>query len=43
MRLFGKLESLNPGGTLTTVEGNYANAVSRVQRSPAEATGYVRL
>jgi hypothetical protein len=34
---------VNADGTLTTVEGNYANAVSRVNRSPAEATGYVRL
>jgi hypothetical protein len=39
----GVVESVNPDGSLTTVEGNYANAVTRVQRSPSEATGYVRL
>lgn len=39
----GVVESVNPDGSLTTVEGNYANAVSRVTRSPAEATGYVQL
>lgn len=39
----GIVESVNPDGSLTTVEGNNANAVSRVQRSPAEATGYVQL
>jgi hypothetical protein len=42
-RHVGLVESVNPDGTLTTVEGNYANAVSRVTRSPGEATGYVRL
>jgi CHAP domain-containing protein len=42
-RHVGLVESVNPNGTLTTVEGNYANAVSRVTRSPGEATGYVRL
>ena len=39
----GVVESVNPDGSLTTVEGNYANAVSRVRRSPGEATGYVAL
>jgi hypothetical protein len=42
-RHVGIVESVNPDGSLTTVEGNYANAVNRVQRSPSEATGYVRL
>jgi hypothetical protein len=42
-RHVGLVESVNQDGTLTTVEGNYANAVTRVTRSPAEATGYVRL
>jgi CHAP domain-containing protein len=42
-RHVGLVESVNPDGSLTTVEGNYANAVSRVTRSPVEATGYVRL
>ncbi|MFN8187067.1 MAG: CHAP domain-containing protein [Gaiellales bacterium] len=42
-RHIGFVESVNPDGSLTTVEGNYRNAVSRVQRSPAEATGFVRL
>ena len=42
-RHVGIVESVNQDGSLTTVEGNYANAVSRVQRSPSEATGYVRL
>ena len=42
-RHVGIVESVNADGSLTTVEGNYANAVSRVHRSPAEATGYVRL
>jgi hypothetical protein len=42
-RHIGLVESVNPNGTLTTVEGNYANAVTRVTRSPGEATGFVRL
>ena len=42
-RHVGIVESVNADGSLTTVEGNYANAVSRVHRSPAEATGYVAL
>jgi hypothetical protein len=42
-RHIGVVESVNADGSLTTVEGNYASAVSRVQRSPSEATGYVRL
>lgn len=42
-RHVGLVESVAPDGSLTTVEGNYAQAVSRVQRSPYEATGYVRL
>jgi CHAP domain-containing protein len=39
----GIVESVNADGSLTTVEGNYANSVSRVRRSPGEATGYVAL
>jgi CHAP domain-containing protein len=39
----GIVESVNPDGSLTTVEGNYANGVTRVQRSPGEATGYVQM
>jgi|tagenome__1003787_1003787.scaffolds.fasta_scaffold20973695_2 hypothetical protein len=42
-RHIGMVESVNADGSLTTVEGNHASAVSRVQRSPSEATGYVRL
>lgn len=42
-RHIGIVESVNADGSLTTVEGNHRQAVSRVQRSPAEATGYVRL
>jgi hypothetical protein len=42
-RHVGIVESVSPDGSLTTVEGNYANAVSRVHRSPSEATGYVQL
>jgi hypothetical protein len=42
-RHVGIVESVNGDGSLTTIEGNHASAVSRVQRSPAEATGYVRL
>jgi hypothetical protein len=37
------VESVEPDGSLTTVEGNYRNQVSRVHRSPSEATGFVRL
>ena len=39
----GVVESVNPDGSLTTIEGNYGNAVSRVHRMPSEATGFVRL
>ena len=39
----GVVESVNPDGSLTTVEGNYDQAVSRVQRQPSEATGFVRM
>jgi hypothetical protein len=42
-RHVGIVESVNPDGSLTTVEGNHNERVDRVQRSPAEATGYVRL
>jgi hypothetical protein len=39
----GIVESVNPDGSLTTVEGNYANAVTQVHREPSEATGYVQM
>jgi hypothetical protein len=39
----GIVKSVNPDGSLTTVEGNASNAVSVETRSPSEATGYVRL
>ena len=39
----GIVESVQPDGSLVTVEGNYSDAVSRVHRSAAEATGFVRL
>ncbi len=42
-RHVGIVESVNTDGSLTTVEGNYGNAVQYVQRSPAEATGYVQM
>ncbi len=42
-RHIGIVESVNADGSLTTVEGNHGNAVSRAHRSPSEATGYVRL
>jgi len=42
-RHVGIVESVEPDGSLRTVEGNYANAVSRVHRARAEATGFVRL
>jgi hypothetical protein len=42
-RHVGIVESVEPDGTIDTVEGNYGNAVQRVHRSPAEATGFVRL
>jgi len=42
-RHVGIVEAVNSDGSLTTIEGNHANAVSRVHRSPSEATGYLRL
>jgi hypothetical protein len=39
----GIVQSVNPDGTLTTVEGNASNAVSVEQHPPGEATGFVRL
>ncbi|MFN0152904.1 MAG: CHAP domain-containing protein [Gaiella sp.] len=39
----GIVESVGPGGALTTVEGNHQDRVARVQRSTGEATGFVRL
>lgn len=42
-RHVGIVQSVNPDGSLTTVEGNYSNSVSQVHRSPFEATGYVAM
>jgi hypothetical protein len=42
-RHVGIVEAVNSNGSLTTVEGNYANSVQYVQRSPSEATGYVQM
>lgn len=39
----GIIEAVHPDGSLTTIEGNHLEAVSRVQRAPGEATGFVRL
>ena len=39
----GIVESVNPDGTLTTVEGNTSNGVYERHHLPSEATGYVRL
>lgn len=39
----GIVESVGANGALTTVEGNHQHRVSRVQRTVAEATGFVRL
>jgi hypothetical protein len=42
-RHVGIVQSINPDGSLTTVEGNASSAVSIEQHSPSEATGFVRL
>jgi surface antigen len=42
-RHVGIVEAVNSDGSLTTVEGNYGNAVQYVQRSPSEASGYVQM
>jgi hypothetical protein len=42
-RHIGIVESVNPDGSLTTIEGNHNERVERVHRSRAEATGFVRL
>lgn len=42
-RHVGIVESVNADGSLTTIEGNESDAVKRVERSPGEATGFVRL
>jgi hypothetical protein len=39
----GIVKSVNPDGTLTTVEGNASNGVREETRWPSEATGYVQL
>jgi cell wall-associated NlpC family hydrolase len=39
----GIVESVGPGDRLTTVEGNHDDRVERVDRTLAEATGFVRL
>ncbi|MDE3097704.1 MAG: CHAP domain-containing protein, partial [Chloroflexota bacterium] len=42
-RHVGIVEAVEPNGTIDTIEGNYANAVTRVHRSPSEATGFVQM
>jgi cell wall-associated NlpC family hydrolase len=42
-RHVGIVQSVNPDGSLTTVEGNASNAVSVEHHSASEATGFVRL
>ena len=42
-RHVGIVESVKPDGRLTTIEGNHQNAVQRVERTAADATGFVRL
>ena len=39
----GIVKSVNPDGSLTTVEGNAGNGVREETRWPSEATGYVQL
>lgn len=39
----GIVEKVLPNGSLQTIEGNYADKVSRNVRSPSEAIGYVHL
>jgi cell wall-associated NlpC family hydrolase len=39
----GIVEAVDADGTLTTVEGNEGDAVTRRERSPSEATGYVKV
>ena len=39
----GIVESVNADGSLTTIEGNEGDAVTRRSRSAGEATGFVRL
>jgi hypothetical protein len=39
----GIVESVNPDGSINTVEGNHDHRVDRTRRSPGEATGFVRL
>lgn len=39
----GIVESANPDGSITTVEGNHANAVQRVERQPGSWTGFVSM
>src|SRR3954447_11271607 len=42
-RHVGIIESLNPDGTLTTIEGDTSDRVNRRTHSRSEATGFVRL
>jgi len=42
-RHVGIVESLNPDGTLTTIEGDTSDRVNRRTHSRSEATGFVRL
>jgi cell wall-associated NlpC family hydrolase len=39
----GIVDKVLPNGDIQTIEGNYSNKVSRVVRSPGEATGYVQM
>jgi hypothetical protein len=39
----GIVKSVNPDGSLTTVEGNASDGVREETRRPSEATGYVQL
>lgn len=42
-RHVGIVETVAADGSMTTVEGNEGDAVKRVNRSPSEASGFVRL
>jgi hypothetical protein len=42
-RHVGIVETVSPDGRLTTIEGNHHNAVQRVERTVADATGFVQL
>lgn len=42
-RHVGLVESVDPDGTVHTIEGNTSDGVRRETHAPGEATGYVRL